>query len=84
MSEKIKVTKAELEELIDGGVEVGPREHWRHGSRVMFKVEKDGVPYLTQYLDMHGEEGLQIWGDDNELTRAEQVEVMTKVWREVP
>ena len=78
----ITVSKAELEEMIcDHGVEVSSAP-WRHGRRVTYKVEKDGVPYLVT-VDVHHEEGIQLYGP-TEIREAVKVTKTIETWEPKP
>lgn len=54
------ITKEEFFDLDE--VDEVDYESWRHGYRVQFHVNIDGVDYLTQYLDYAINDGLQIYG----------------------
>jgi len=78
----VVVSAEKLRELIqEDGAEVDS-DPWRHGQKAIYVVHMDGKPYLTDWIDVHHEDGIQIWSDDNKLCPAKQIEVTVKRWVE--
>ena len=76
---KVVVSRQEfLDTLLWNSKEIGS-EYWRHGRRVTFKVEKDGAPYIVT-LDVHSDDGVQIYDDTVELTLAKPVIKTVHTW----
>ena len=78
-------TEAEIRDLTDDAEEVD-RQAWRHGSRVQFVFnanvdDESKAPemYRTPLIEVHSEEGMQLYGDV-ECERVEEVEQIVAVW----
>ena len=73
------VSKSVLFDLISEGTKVDS-ERSRHGSRICYHVNHEGEDYLTEYIDVYPEEGLQIWHDKNILRPATLTTITSQVW----
>ena len=83
MPNTIKLTKAQMGEILDGKYLKGDFEkHYRHnGGTQVIIFEKDGKHWETAYRWFE-DEGVD-WWDEYDATEVHQVEKMVKVWEPV-
>ncbi len=66
-------------EFLDSDYEEVRSESWRHGRRVQYLVREHDGFYLTEFMDVHHDDGIQNFS--GKVNMHEAVQVMEPVWK---
>ena len=77
----IELSTKEIRDCEDDPVEIDSQP-WRHGRKVRFAFPLRGSHYAA-WIDVHTNEGWQLYGDTVTAVEVKQVERTVKVWEYV-